>query len=777
MIQFWQNRLSHRLSLLTLLLVGFFLRVHRLGDKRVWWDEGLAAWTARDTLAATAHWTAHDVHPPLYFWLLHFWRLAGGDSEFGLRLLSVMIGVLTVAAAYLLGRLVGGRKVGLLSALLMTISRFDIAWSQEMRMYALSALLGALALWAAIRVWNRGRWRDWLAYILFMTAGLYTLYLSVSVLVVVNLIWLFGALPRAAQKWREFWRWSAGQAVILALFAPWLAYALPRIPTWSSAEPVAPLDFVKIYWTMLTVGVPLNVGQYARFTLPVLAIFVGGTAVILWGRNTELHREKEKEIENPRSSASIRVPKRARNVWLLVIGLLFPAVVVYAVSIPKETFFYAPPVAPRYLIIFLAAYTTLMAWGLVELGRKRGWISWLLTAVVLYTAWVGLRDYHAGRILLDDYKSLALTLEAYRRPSDAVILFTDTDWPIFAYHYPDEWRGVPHAWQITPQAAGDFLSPIWEASDGVWLVVTPYAGVSDPQGAMMAWLAQRATAVTDFPYEDKTLYFYARADEPLALQPGAEPRWSKTAVLPHNRQLTGYDQVLRDARSGDTVHLFLYGRGAAAETGVGLVDEAGAVWQETAVTLTQPRQQVDVLISPDTPDGRYHLFVRDEAGNPIRLGPIALHQKGGVPLAAADVTIANRLDVDFAAGIRLLGYEVETEAPQPGGTVYLTLYWQVQEPVTQKYKIFTHLLGDVYNADTENFLWGQQDNEPVNNTRPTTTWRSGEVIVDSYAIPIAPHAPPGAYQIEIGLYDPVTGSRLLTLAGEDHLVVTAVDIR
>ena len=211
---------------------------------------------------------------------------------------------------------------------------------------------------------------------------------------------------------------------------------------------------------------------------------------------------------------------------------------------------------------------------------------------------------------------------------------------------------------------------------------------------------------------------------------------------------------------------------------VGLVDEAGQVWQETAVTLpasnNPTRQQIDLLISPDTPIGSYHFFVRDEDGQPVKLGPVTVRQKQNAILSAADVAIANRLDVDFADGIRLVGYDVETESPQPGGIVYLTLYWQAQEPVAQKYKVFTHLLGEVYNIDNDNFLWGQQDNEPVNNSRPTTTWRSGEIIVDSYAIPIAAQAPPGNYQIEIGLYDPATGARLPLASGDDHLLLTSV---
>ena len=112
-----QRQVVIMIILVALLLASFGLRVYRLGDKSVWWDEGLAAWAARQSPADIARWTAADVHPPLYFWMLHLWRLGSGDTEFALRLLSAGLGVLTVAATYLLGRVVGGAKVGLLAAL------------------------------------------------------------------------------------------------------------------------------------------------------------------------------------------------------------------------------------------------------------------------------------------------------------------------------------------------------------------------------------------------------------------------------------------------------------------------------------------------------------------------------------------------------------------------------------------------------------------------------------------------------------------------------------
>ncbi|HRO90776.1 MAG TPA: hypothetical protein PLC06_09780, partial [Promineifilum sp.] len=118
---------------------------------------------------------------------------------------------------------------------------------------------------------------------------------------------------------------------------------------------------------------------------------------------------------------------------------------------------------------------------------------------------------------------------------------------------------------------------------------------------------------------------------------------------------------------------------------------------------------------------------------------------------------------------------------RPGESINLRLYWTSDGNISQSYKVFTHLLGDVFNAGGGNFLWGQVDNEPAANTRPTTTWRAGEVIVDEYAIPIAPDAPSGTYRIEIGLYDPINGQRLPALGPDgaptaDHLVLITVDI-
>lgn len=83
-------------------------------------------------------------HAPL---LLRATMLLLGDAEWALRLPSVLCGVLTVAATWLLGRRLFDATTGLAAAALLAVSPLHIAYSQEARYYALFLLYSTVALW------------------------------------------------------------------------------------------------------------------------------------------------------------------------------------------------------------------------------------------------------------------------------------------------------------------------------------------------------------------------------------------------------------------------------------------------------------------------------------------------------------------------------------------------------------------------------------------------------------------------------------------------------
>ena len=59
--------------LVLLVVAGALLRALRLTWQPLWWDEGYSVYFATEPLARMVALTAQDIHPPLYYALLHWW--------------------------------------------------------------------------------------------------------------------------------------------------------------------------------------------------------------------------------------------------------------------------------------------------------------------------------------------------------------------------------------------------------------------------------------------------------------------------------------------------------------------------------------------------------------------------------------------------------------------------------------------------------------------------------------------------------------------------------
>jgi hypothetical protein len=111
------------------------------------------------------------------------------------------------------------------------------------------------------------------------------------------------------------------------------------------------------------------------------------------------------------------------------------------------------------------------------------------------------------------------------------------------------------------------------------------------------------------------------------------------------------------------------------------------------------------------------------------------------------------LAATFGEEISLLGYSVEEKTPD---RYDINLVWQALKEPAENYTVFIHVL----DSDGNCCVW-QQDIQPQQGAYPTDRWIAGEVIIDEYAIELPEGVPPGHYLVEIGLYLPETGRRLL----------------
>ncbi len=281
----WQQR-----GVWLIILGGFALRLYRLGAQSLWYDETVSAYLASQSIPDLIAHTAHDIHPPAYYLLLHLWTCLAGRSEFALAFFSLAFGLLLIPLCYALARRLLGRAAALWTALLVAISPYNLWYSQEVRMYTLGAALGLAALWCALEVvapqggfaldrrpvdGEPARRRYYLYYILAAAAGLYVLYYFAFLLVVLGLSvagWL-----AVRRRFRLLRTWLLAQLGVLLLYLPWLPIAWrqaidPPVPPWRS---FIPLDRIAVEaWTALTFGQSVQPGQVWP-ALVVAAILFG----------------------------------------------------------------------------------------------------------------------------------------------------------------------------------------------------------------------------------------------------------------------------------------------------------------------------------------------------------------------------------------------------------------------------------------------------------------------------------------------------------------------
>jgi hypothetical protein len=101
------------------------------------------------------------------------------------------------------------------------------------------------------------------------------------------------------------------------------------------------------------------------------------------------------------------------------------------------------------------------------------------------------------------------------------------------------------------------------------------------------------------------------------------------------------------------------------------------------------------------------------------------------------------------------GYDGDLATVQAGDTLTLTLYWQCTNFLGRDYTVFAQLL-DPHTGQR----WGQWDSVPVNGRFPTSWWRPGLVIRDDVVVTVDPAAPPGEYELQVGMYDLQKDKRL-----------------
>lgn len=167
------KRFKTPLTVLSLMALAALLRVWGLDAQSFSMDE---AGVMRDLSATYATLLElPDSFPPLYVMLLKWWNgIFPGDV--GARWLSVVFGVISVAAMWGAGKELGDERTGTVAAFLLAVSAFHVFYSQAVRPYSMYFALATAALFFFLRAARQDDLWAWLGFALFSILGVFTHY-------------------------------------------------------------------------------------------------------------------------------------------------------------------------------------------------------------------------------------------------------------------------------------------------------------------------------------------------------------------------------------------------------------------------------------------------------------------------------------------------------------------------------------------------------------------------------------------------------------------------
>ncbi len=422
------------IALVALLILGGALaRLFMLTNQSLWFDEGQSlvvsdSKTLAGTLYELTSRAGGDKYQPLYFFMLSLWRSVMGDTEFSLRLLSVIPGIASLGFMYAATLNVYGTRHAFWSTAYISVSAFWICYSQEVRPYSLLFALSAIQMFLLSTIFIESKNPGKLRIALFAIAT--GISCSASILLVAFTIALALAHLTVVRRAADWLRWWA-PALIASLPAGLYLVGTPAVAelaidsTNGLGLPLYKNSLFAIYGVLVghTFGPPLDLlresGKLAEGILhyiwPLSALALASVVLCIGFVSSQ------SSFLGANKSKGVRL-NRNRFFLALLVSSFFMAVLVAKVSainwMPRHSFYLTIPIA---ILLPLAFTPAALQTGIV---KKR--IS--QSAMVAFFALLGMNAYasynyfYKNEYWRDDYRSAARYLVNNLTETDRAIM-------------------------------------------------------------------------------------------------------------------------------------------------------------------------------------------------------------------------------------------------------------------------------------------------------------------------------------------------------------------
>lgn len=321
---YFERKFTTCLILIT--LIAFFVRIINITFASMWSDELYSMLSVRpDNTFYEMLWQQRRDQPPLYFVVLRIWTQVFGFTDFSARMMSVVIGTMSVFAIGWINEKLYDYRVGLVAALLVAFNFAQIEYSLEVRFYCLLFFFTIVSLYTYYLTQKNGN--SWVFHVLHGSvcgAIILSHHFGAFVVLVYGLFDL-GAIVKDRFSIERLKYKALAYGVTLLIIVPWFYWSFTSIQT------------VHDYWLKT-----IDLGAYLLFNLKYN---IGSLIILLliagWGIfKTGIYKQKMSIV--------------------LILQILLVTALPLAFSIIKF-----PILVDRYSFALAPALYTLLALGIV----------------------------------------------------------------------------------------------------------------------------------------------------------------------------------------------------------------------------------------------------------------------------------------------------------------------------------------------------------------------------------------------------------------------------
>lgn len=379
------------LGILSITIVGAFLRLYHLDYNSIWGDELYTFMFAQNSFLNIWSSFATDVHPPLFYWIEHL-ILLFNQSDFAIRIIPCIFGIATIPLMYQFGKEFISEKVGIISALFLSLSTFHIYYAQDARMYTMWLFFFLISLILYLRAIKTNSTNYWLVFGIVSAICLWTFFYSIIFFV---LLILYAILKRSIPKEAIAVAIASFGVVTFTLIPSMITIFTKRtsIPVWFGYQG---LDVIRgVFYEFF--------GYYTMYVFLMVFLMIFGS-IILWKTN------KEK---------------------IHFIGFIIASSLVVSILVG-----YKMPMVGRYLVVITPLVYILVSIPLVHLietFKKSKKVMSVIVITMIILVNIPLLGIYYTTWQKEDLKGLSREISNITKDGDHLVILTDG--MVFLHYY------------------------------------------------------------------------------------------------------------------------------------------------------------------------------------------------------------------------------------------------------------------------------------------------------------------------------------------------------